>query len=121
MQDSREKNFWNCCKVDMVRFPFAVTWNYRVLKRRQKDGSWTFGIHEVFYDDETGKPFAFTEEPMCPFGISFKEILQDMNHMLKDARKARPIDEKELLREIRRSTSRPKSRAGNGMSRAVTV
>jgi hypothetical protein len=74
-----------------------MVWNYRVLKRRQKDGSWIFGIHEVFYDDETGKPFAFTEESVFPQGTSYKELVKDLQYMLKDARRAKPIDARKLL------------------------
>ena len=38
-------------------------WEYRVVRKESKDGSdeW-YSIQEVYYDDETGKPMAYTTD-----------------------------------------------------------
>lgn len=77
-----------------------MVWNHKVIKRRNRDGKWIFGIHEVFYDDETGHPFAYTEDPVEPFGDSLKELKQSLEWM-RLAIKEKPMSEKQLKRRLK--------------------
>lgn len=79
-----------------------MTWNYRVLKQRHKDGSWSYGVHEMFYD-ERGKPIAFTEDPVGPGGTSLRELHEDLRCMLRDVRGRKAIDAEKLLKKLRSS------------------
>lgn len=62
-------------------------WNYRVLKRRSEYSN-TYGIHEVFYNDEDGIE-SWTEHPVCPMGESVGELMDDIVHFL--AAFSRPV------------------------------
>ena len=77
-----------------------MIWNYCVLKQRQKDGSWVFGIHEVYYNEKSGKPCAFTEEPVYPQGASLEELKKDLAYIQSDILKKKPIDVKELEKKL---------------------
>ncbi|BDD05593.1 hypothetical protein [Aureibacter tunicatorum] len=42
-----------------------MSWNYRVLKRRNSDGDFEFGIYEVYYD-ENGNVKGWTKDSLTP-------------------------------------------------------
>jgi len=42
-----------------------MTWNYRIIRSQDPDGSECFALHEVYYDGE-GRPETYTERP-CGF------------------------------------------------------
>lgn len=55
-------------------------WDYRVIKR-VVDGEDTFGIYEVFYD-ENDLPFICTEKSCAPYGDDFMELKEDVRWMM---------------------------------------
>jgi hypothetical protein len=62
-----------------------MTWNYRVMKRKNESGEDDFGIYEVFYDDN-GKVESWTEEsltPVCPSEEGLDHQLNLMREALK--------------------------------------
>lgn len=54
-------------------------WGYRVVAV-DKDGRTTYGIYEVYYDDE-GQPATRTEAPAEPHGMSLDELRRDYDTM----------------------------------------
>lgn len=51
-----------------------MSWNFRIIKNI--NGS--FGIHEVYYDDQ-GNVNCWSENCISPYGESFAELFSDMN------------------------------------------
>ena len=50
------------------------TWNYRVLKKTDREsGETIYAIHEVYYN-EAGKPEGCTENSVAPMGESLEEL-----------------------------------------------
>jgi hypothetical protein len=86
-----------CSEFAQWYYP-SVTWNYRILKEHQKNGSWTYGIYEVYYDEDTGAPFAFAEEPELS-GDSVQDIQEELEYMRK-ALKTKPINKNALRRQL---------------------
>ncbi|MEK7137273.1 MAG: hypothetical protein AAB853_03235 [Patescibacteria group bacterium] len=76
-----------------------MTWNYHILKERQKDGSWTYGIHEVYYDEDSGAPIAFTAEAELS-GDSVRDIREELEHM-RLALRSKPLDMRVLRKRLR--------------------
>ena len=67
-----------------------MTWNYRIIKRVNKENNYTYyALNEVFYK-ETGEATAFSEYDDVT-GESPQEIIEVLKMMLKDAKKNRPI------------------------------
>ena len=75
-------------------------WNYRIMRHKdrlptemsialgQKFGIW-YGLHEVYYKD--GKPHGWTEDSVIG-GFEMKsEMIKDLELMLRDAKKNRPV------------------------------
>lgn len=61
-----------------------MSWNYRVVRRRHEYGGkdvYTFGIHEVYYNDE-GKPRNLTVDPVTLCGQSREDVREDLELML---------------------------------------
>lgn len=57
-----------------------MSWNYRVI-RKNNSGMISFEIHEVYYD-ENGKPSAWSENAMAPYGEeTVSELLEDYKMM----------------------------------------
>lgn len=67
-------------------------WNYRIMRHLSPKGvkgySEVYGLHEVFYE---GKTKSWTQEPICGYYKSKKELIESLMMMLKDARKNVPI------------------------------
>ena len=65
-----------------------MTWNYRVVRRKQESGveewSYAFGIHEAYYDKGKSKPHSVTQESIEPFGETLEELQRDFL-MMADA------------------------------------
>ena len=59
-----------------------MSWNYRVIRRTHERGPDTFGIHEVYYDNED-KPNACTVDPVSPYGETLEELKSDLDRMWK--------------------------------------
>jgi hypothetical protein len=77
-----------------------MSWNLRVIKNNET--GW-FGIYEVYYDQD-GKPSSWTEEPVCPAGEDYDELLSDIDHfnaaMKKPALQIVKDGDKLVLKEI---------------------
>jgi len=59
-----------------------MSWNYRVMRSTDPDGTFTFGIHEVYYD-EKGNPNAWTQRSVGVSGETFGELTRDFAHYQK--------------------------------------
>lgn len=58
-----------------------MSWNYRVMRERQPDGTFWFAIHEVFYTDAKAvHPNGWSERGVGVGGETFKEITQDFEY-----------------------------------------
>ena len=67
-----------------------MTFNYRIIKRVNKENNYTYyALNEVFYK-ETGKPIAFSDADDV-IGETPEEIIAVLKMMLKDAKKDQPI------------------------------
>lgn len=72
-----------------------MSWNYRIV--RYKDGS-GFGLHEVYYCDDTGEAYAMTARPVtfvCDVDEGKAGIEQSLMMARTDARKRPIFDEPE--------------------------
>lgn len=63
-----------------------MTWNYRVMKRKNESGEYDFGIYEVFYD-ENGKVVSWTKESMTPVCPSEADLDYELNLMREALKK----------------------------------
>ena len=60
-----------------------MTWNYRIMRRKYKDGTQTYSVHEVYYD-----PTGWTEESIVDVGAtSVEELISTLEMILADAKK----------------------------------
>jgi hypothetical protein len=57
-----------------------MTWNHRVIRETQPDGSEWLGIHEVHYRED-GRPRAYTAEPIGVVGETLEELAWVLDHM----------------------------------------
>jgi hypothetical protein len=48
-------------------------WNYRVIKKKNQDGSFSFGIHEVYYNDKNEIKM-YSENPEQIVGETLEEL-----------------------------------------------
>lgn len=55
-------------------------WNYRIV-RKKVDNFFEFGIYEAYYHGKQKKPWAITEELMCPSGYDMEELVEDFDRM----------------------------------------
>lgn len=60
----------------------AQLWDYRVVRKKEDNGSMTFGIHEVFYDKH-GKPQFCSNRSMEPTGESIRDLRASVVQMMK--------------------------------------
>ena len=63
-----------------------MTWNYRVMKKKNSEGSFDFGIYEVYYD-ENGKVSSWTQESLTPVGSSSDDLEYKMKVMMEAFKK----------------------------------
>lgn len=55
-----------------------MVWNYRVMRCVSDAGEVNFGVHEVYYNDETtDSPRAYSADAMAPYGETFEELRKD--------------------------------------------
>lgn len=57
-----------------------VTWNYRVIKTKQPDGSPWYQMHEVYYSED-GIPNASTRDAVDPCGETKTDLLWTLDRM----------------------------------------
>jgi hypothetical protein len=58
-----------------------VSWNHRIIRYTDGEGTTHFGIHEVYYGSG-GEPEMYTENPVAPYGESLDELRRDIEHMM---------------------------------------
>jgi hypothetical protein len=63
-----------------------MTWNYRVIKRKNQSGEYDFGIYEVYYDDK-GSVVSWTKEPITPVCPSEEGLDHELNLMREALKK----------------------------------
>lgn len=73
-----------------------MSWSYRIIEHDKDDPPW-FAVHEVFYDRHSLSITGWTEDPASPGGETAKEVVRDLEMMLRDAREDPPLKESELL------------------------
>jgi hypothetical protein len=56
-------------------------WNYRIMKRKNDQGQFDFGLYEVFYDDR-GKVISWTENSLTPVCDSEDNLKNELNVMM---------------------------------------
>ena len=56
-------------------------WNYRIMKRKNAQGQYDFGIYEVFYDDN-GKVTSWTEDSLAPVCDSEDNLKAELKIMM---------------------------------------
>lgn len=63
-----------------------MSWNYRILVKVYTNGlgetEIAFSMHEVYYK-KTGKPRAYSTEPISPHGESLTGVRKDLTYMRK--------------------------------------
>jgi hypothetical protein len=57
-----------------------MSFNHRVMRHRDLDGTFVYQVHEVFYDDD-GKIDGWSSGPAKPCGESLGELMRDLQHM----------------------------------------
>lgn len=60
-----------------------MSWNYRVVARKDTDGDEYYGIYEVYYDNQTQKVIGFCADPIIVWDEG-----EDPNLILDRIRKA---------------------------------
>lgn len=58
-----------------------MSWNYRVMKRKNESGDYDFGVHEVYYD-ENGNVISWTEKSIIPVCPSEEGLAHELSLML---------------------------------------
>jgi hypothetical protein len=58
------------------------TWNYRVVRKKESNGTRTYGIYEVYYS-KNGKPEFCSSCPITPTGDNVRELKTSVIQMLK--------------------------------------
>jgi hypothetical protein len=56
-------------------------WNYRIMKRKNDQGQFDFGVYEVFYDDN-GKIARWTENSVTPTCESENDLKSEIKIMM---------------------------------------
>lgn len=69
-----------------------MSWEYRVMRRKEKDGSFIFGMHEV-YDNGL-----WTEDAVGPLGDTIEDLKKDLEFM--QAALAQPVMDYETGKPI---------------------
>jgi len=58
-----------------------MSWNYRVVIKRDDSNNEHYGIHEVYYDDE-GRSCDCTTTPCDPYGDTLQDLKDSVVQML---------------------------------------
>ncbi len=58
-----------------------MTWNYRIMKKKNSAGEFEFGIHEVYYDEE-GKMSSCTLKSLTPVCSTAEDLKFEMLRMM---------------------------------------
>lgn len=63
-----------------------MSWNYRVVKRpeRESDTGFIYHIHEAYYDNDDPNSIGVTENPVIPAGETIDELRKCLEMMIND-------------------------------------
>lgn len=61
-----------------------MSWNYRLVKHKDRYGDDWFAVHEAYYEDGEERPHSITKEPIDLGGESMEEVLDDLELIKKD-------------------------------------
>ena len=75
-----------------------MTWNYRVVRSRLKDGGDWYAVHVAYYD-KTGRVTHITQKPVTIEGESVEELTGDLVTIKMDARRRPVLDLDELKKQ----------------------
>ncbi len=75
-----------------------MTWNYRIMKRKDEIGEYEFGIYEVYYD-ENGNVSCWTEKSLIPTNTTAEDLFQDMTIMMEAFKKSTLNYDKDEINE----------------------
>ncbi len=77
-----------------------MSWDYRVMRKKNKDGTFIYGIHEVYWDKRHSKVRSWTKDPMDPHGETLQELKDDFEFMglalgdpILDYKTGKPIED----------------------------
>jgi len=75
-----------------------MSWNYRVIRHEEPDGSTALAIHEVYYDLDGETPIKYGENPAVIIGEGAGKIdgLKWQLDMMRDALESPILDEKDF-------------------------
>lgn len=78
-----------------------MSWDYRIMRQKYKDGTFTYGIHEVYWAKGHRKVEGWTKDAMEPHGESLQELKKDYEFMgqaltepVLDYKTGKPIEDK---------------------------
>ena len=74
-----------------------MSWNYRIIKSKDIDGSNYYQVHEVFYDED-GVANGCTENAITPVGNTVEELKRVFEMILNSFDK--PVIEEEYFKEV---------------------
>ena len=57
-------------------------WNYCIMAYENPNGVISFAVHEVSYENDV--PTGYSENPVAALGNSIKDVIKDLQMMLKD-------------------------------------
>ena len=61
-----------------------MTWNYRIVKRKHKNGDVTYGVHDCYYKTKKSKlPHSCSKEPQAPVGETIKDLHDELDRFSK--------------------------------------
>lgn len=72
-------------------------WNYRVMRKKSKNGEVRYAIHETYYDG--GKVTGWTRDAIGPRGDTLAELKNDYKFMASALKK--PVLDYETGKEIK--------------------
>ena len=65
-----------------------MTWNYRIVKRKDSTGEYFFAVHEAYYN-KNNKISSITEEPIKIIGNDVEEIFSEIDMIKKDLERSK--------------------------------
>lgn len=63
-----------------------MTWNYRIMKKKNSEGSFEYGIYEVYYD-ENGNVSSWAKESLTPVCMSSDDLQYEKKVMMEAFKK----------------------------------
>ena len=55
-----------------------MIWNHRVVRNKDLDGEYYYGVHVAFYVESQKVPHSITEDPVPPTGETLEELRESI-------------------------------------------